>query len=181
MDKYFIKIDNKSLQSNDNKLLQSNDNKLFKSNDDNNKLLQLNNDNNDNNNILLKNKIHNNRKYNSEYRKKLISKLDIIKNKNILIDIYNIIINDIGNNYSFNRNGIFININIISDSCIDNLNEYIENNYNSSNSNNIIDVKNDKIDCKIYQYDEIELISEMGHKLSNQEKNIIKRIRKTKN
>uniref|UniRef100_A0A6C0ED45 NET domain-containing protein n=1 Tax=viral metagenome TaxID=1070528 RepID=A0A6C0ED45_9ZZZZ len=132
-----------------------------------------------NNNIeveTINHKNNNNRKYNSLYRKKLISKFDNIKNKNILLDIYNIIINDIGNNYSSNRNGIFININIVSDLCIEKLNEYIDNNLN----NTVSDLTSDKIDCKIYKFDDIELISEMGHKLSNQEKNIIKRIRKTK-
>ena len=65
-------------------------------------------------------------------------------------------------------------MNILSDTCIDKLNEYIENNLN----NNLSDIKSDKLDCKIYKLDEIELLSEIGHKLSNQEKNIIKRIRK---
>jgi hypothetical protein len=171
-----------------------------------NELSYLNNSKIDDLNIFLENsknicetlsnnkinkKINNNRKYNSEYRKKIILKFENIKNKNILIDIYNIINNDIGNNYSSNRNGIFINLNIVSDTCIDYLNEYIENylnnnnlnnnlNYNLNNNlNNILsDTKTDKINCKIYKFDDIELISELGHKLSNQEKHIIKRIRK---
>jgi hypothetical protein len=114
------------------------------------------------------------RKYDSNYRKKLISKLETIKDKNILIGIYNIIINDIGNNYSSNINGIFININVLSDNCINQLLEYINNN---SNINDITDTKVDNSNCNIYKLDEIEILSEMGHKLSNQEKNIIKRIR----
>ena len=37
--------------------------------------------------------------------------------------------------------------------------------------------ENEKFNYKIYKFDEAEIMSEMGHKLSNQEKNIIKRIR----
>jgi hypothetical protein len=63
----------------------------------------------------------NSRKYNSEFRKKLISKLDNITDKNNLIEIYNIIVDDIGTNYSSNINGIFINFNILSNICIERL------------------------------------------------------------
>ena len=163
MDKYINKIKKKTLKHTE--YINNNSNKI-----DNLNIFLENSD------ILVKEISinNNNRKYKSDYRKKLISKFDNIKNKNILIDIYNIIINDIGTNYSSNRNGIFINMNILSDTCIDKLNEYIENNLN----NNLSDIKSDKLDCKIYKLDEIELLSEIGHKLSNQEKNIIKRIRK---
>lgn len=65
--------------------------------------------------------IKKNRKYNSSFRKKLLTKLEYFQNKNDLIDIYNIIFVDIGNNISSNINGIFINLNILSDKCIDNL------------------------------------------------------------
>lgn len=113
-----------------------------------------------------------NRVYNSDYRKKLKYKLEKIINKDDLIQIYNIIINDIGTHISSNRNGIFININILSDNCIIKLDNFI------NNKINLINIKNDeKPNSKIYKLDEIELISEMGHKLSNHEKNIIKRIR----
>ena len=115
----------------------------------------------------------NKRLYNSEYRKKLIDKFDNIKNRNTLIDVCNIIINDIGTDYSSNVNGIFINMNILSDFCIEKINQYIEDKIILINSNKYIEKDNGKI----YKFDEIELLSEMGHKLSNQEKNIIKRIR----
>ena len=113
------------------------------------------------------------RKYNSQFRKKLISKFEKIKDKNDYIDIYNIITEDIGNNYSSNRNGIFINMNILSNKCIEKLVDLVEEklNYNMSLTDT------EKINYKSYKFDDIEIISEMGHKLSNQEKNIIKRIR----
>lgn len=113
------------------------------------------------------------RKYNTEFRKKLVSKFEKIKNKSDLISIYNIIIEDIGNNFSSNRNGLFINMNILSDNCIDKLIYLIEDKTN----NTITQSETEKINYKTYKFDEVEIISEMGHKLSNQEKNIIKRIR----
>ena len=112
------------------------------------------------------------RLYNSDFRKKLKYKLEKIINKNDLIQIYNLIINDIGIHISSNRNGIFININILSDNCIEKLNNY------ATEKNEIINNQEEvKQNSKIYKLDDIELMSEFGHKLSNHEKNIIKRIR----
>lgn len=115
----------------------------------------------------------NSRKFNSLFRKKLLSKFEKIKNKNDYINIFNIIVEDIGTDFSSNRNGIFININILSDRCITKLVSFIEENLNS----NTTQTETEKINYKAYKIDEIEMISDMGHKLSNQEKNIIKRIR----
>lgn len=112
------------------------------------------------------------RKYNTDFRKKLLVKFERIKNKDELIEIYNIIVDDIGNNFSSNRNGIFINMNILSDNCIDNLINYIDNKNNNSNQS-----ETDKVNYKTYKFDDVEILSEMGHKLSNQEKHIIKRIK----
>ena len=66
------------------------------------------------------------RKYNSVFRKKLVNKFENIKNKEDLLDIFNIITEDIGDNFSSNRNGIFFNMNILSDKCIDNLMIFLE-------------------------------------------------------
>ena len=110
--------------------------------------------------------------YNTDYRKKLKSKLEKISNKNDLISIYNIIINNIGTNISTNNNGFFINLNILSDDCIEKLNNFIEELFTIINNND-----NDKQNYKIYKFDDIEFISELGHKLSNRDKNIIKKIR----
>ena len=111
------------------------------------------------------------RKYNTVIRKKLVNKFEKIKDKTDLITIYNIISQDIGNNFSSNRNGIFINMNILSDDCVEKLLEFVNDKLNSSLT------ETDKVNYKSYKFDEVEIISEMGHKLSNQEKNIIKRIR----
>lgn len=120
------------------------------------------------------------RKFNSQYRKKLITKLNKLfegtKNKEDSFNIYNIINEDIGTNFSTNRNGIFINMNILSDNCIQKLTEYID----SINKDPIIlsETENQIVpEYKAYKIDEIEYISNIGTKLSNQEKHIIKRIR----
>ena len=113
------------------------------------------------------------RKYNSIFRKKIITKITKIKNKDELIEIYNIIINDIGNNFSSNRNGIFINLNLLSDKGIENILNYINDKYDNIPQTET----NTKINYKTYTYDDIEINSDIGPKLSNQEKTIIKRIR----
>lgn len=113
------------------------------------------------------------RKYNTSLRKKLVIKFEKIKSKLDYIIIYNIITQDIGNNFSTNRNGIFINMNILSDDCVGKLIEFMNEKLNS----NLSLTETDKVNYKSYKFDEVEIISEMGHKLSNQEKNIIKRIR----
>lgn len=71
------------------------------------------------------------RKYNTEIRKKLVSKIDRLKNKENYIELYNIITNEIGNNYSSNRNGIFINLNILSDKTIEEIIEFLNNKLNN--------------------------------------------------
>jgi hypothetical protein len=113
-----------------------------------------------------------NRIYNTDFRKKLKSKLEKISNKNDLIIIYNIIVSDIGTNISSNKNGIFINMNILSDDCIIKLNNFIDEKITITNNN-----ENEKQNFKVYKFDDVEIMSELGHKLSNHEKNIIKRIR----
>lgn len=84
------------------------------------------------------------RKYNTNFRKKIINKIEKINNKDYQIDIYNIIIQDIGNNFSSNRNGLFINLNLLSDNSIHEIINYLE--------NKLINIKNDidtDIDIKI--------------------------------
>jgi hypothetical protein len=86
------------------------------------------------------------RKYNSQFRKKLVSKFEKIKDKNDYIDIYNIIVEDIGTNFSSNRNGIFFNMNLLSDQCIENLIQFIEDKLNC----NITQTDTEKINYKSY-------------------------------
>jgi hypothetical protein len=117
------------------------------------------------------------RKYNTEFRKKLVNKiynLSINYNKNFYIDIYNIIIKDEQNNISTNSNGILVDLNILSDNCINKLNEYIKKKQNNNLNNNKTNLLTNYISYKI---DDVDMLSELGHKLSNHEKNIIKKIK----
>lgn len=65
------------------------------------------------------------RKFNSEYRKRLVSKIQNLNNNDYYIKLYYIITNDIGNNISSNRNGIFIDLNLLSDNCIEEINIFL--------------------------------------------------------
>ena len=112
------------------------------------------------------------RKYNSLFRKKIIIKLEKIKDKSDLISIYNIIINDIGTNFSSNRNGFFININLLSNNCIEELETFINSKININKIENT-----SKMCYTVYTYDNIDKIINDGNKLSNQEKLIINRIK----
>ena len=114
----------------------------------------------------------NNRIYNTIFRKKLVENLDKINDNIVLLEIYNIIIEDIGNNYSSNKNGIFVNLNILSDICIKNLIDICD-------KNKIINLKiNNNDNILNYKLDDVDLITEMGHKLTNHEKVFIKKLKK---
>ena len=184
LDKIKDKIKDIDEINKNNNIDEINENNNIDDINENNNIDDINENNNiDDINEFDKNKINktnSNRIYNSIYRKKLLCKFDNIINKKILNEIYNIIINDIGTNYSHNRNGIFINLNILSDNCIEKINNYInnisDNNYYIYNENNKLDMQN----CNIYKLDDIEILSEIGYKLTNQEKNIIKKIGKEK-
>jgi hypothetical protein len=80
------------------------------------------------------------RKYDSNYRKKLINKINKLKNKEYYIDIYNIIISDIGTNFSSNVNGLFLNANLLSNKCIEDINYYILDKLKDNNIINNIDI-----------------------------------------
>jgi hypothetical protein len=112
------------------------------------------------------------RKYGTHVRKKLIEKISNITNKSTLIDIYNYINSDSSTILSSNSNGIFINLNLASDNCVDKLMK-VYSDYKLSIDKKVTissDIKN-----KLYNLDDIEIMTQMGHKLSNQEKLILKR------
>lgn len=61
-------------------------------------------------------------KYNNDFKKKLVSKLEDLKDKDDYVNIFNIISSD---DYSCNSNGIFYNMNTFSDAVIDELIDYL--------------------------------------------------------
>jgi hypothetical protein len=104
------------------------------------------------------------RKYNTIFRENLKDKLLKFNNKDDFINIYFIIYEDINNNYSSNSNGIFINMNNLSNSCIEKLINYYDKNYKKINNN--------KINYSEYNSDE-----NPSETFNNQEKKIIKKIK----
>jgi hypothetical protein len=111
------------------------------------------------------------RKYNSEFRKNIKTKISKLSNKNDYIQIYKIIINELENKLSINRNGIYFNLNLLSDNCIEDINTIIENSGIQTNTEQV------KIIYETYNKDtHIENFIN-SHKLTNQEKSLIKKFR----
>ena len=65
------------------------------------------------------------RKFNSEFRKNLKQKITKLSNKSDYVKIYKIILSELENKLSVNRNGIYFNINLLSDNTIEKINEII--------------------------------------------------------
>lgn len=106
-------------------------------------------------------------------RRKIVLKISKLKEKADFVNIFNIIQLELGKEVSINRNGIFFNINLLSDETIGKIENYfIENTENLTESET-------KIKYKPYSVDELESINNSGGpKLSNQEKSIIKKLTK---
>ncbi len=117
------------------------------------------------------------RKYNSEFRKNLKTKISKLSNKNDFIQIYKIINFELENKLSINRNGIYFNLNILSDKSIEDISAILENCdiLNDTQTNTELN----KITYEVYNKEtQIENFIN-GHKLTNQEKSLIKKFRQT--
>lgn len=109
------------------------------------------------------------RKYNSEFRNSIKVKISKLINKSDYISIYKIINNELGSRLTINRNGIYFNLNLLSNNAIE----------------EIVAVLSDKIDTetseqpkmKYHSYNKENLIENFiqGQKLTNQEKSLIKK------
>ena len=118
------------------------------------------------------------RKFDSIFRKKLLEKIKLIKNKKVLINILNIVKKESEDGYSQNKSGIYFNLNVLKDNSV----EEISNIVNLFDSNNDIDSVeeslSDKITYKQYSgLDNIEQYDSIGARLSNQEKSILKKFK----
>ena len=111
-----------------------------------------------------------NRKYCSQFRKNIVLKISKLKLKKDFIKIYNIIYKELGNDLSINKNGIFFNINMLTDNCI----EELDGIFKDVNLNTDSEVK-----IKYPSYNLIENENNnLNFKLYNQEKSILKKIGK---
>ena len=114
----------------------------------------------------------NERKFNSLYRRKLVNKINRLKEKKDFVTIYNIIQLELGKDISINRNGIFFNINALSNSIIEKIESFL------NTISEIVTESDTKIKYQPYSVDELENVNKLGPKLSNQEKSIIKKFHK---
>ena len=122
------------------------------------------------------------RKYNSDFRKKLLEKINCIKDKKVLISILKIIKKEDENGFSQNKSGIFFNLNKLSDLSVNNINELVENFEISIDSETNEETLSDKIIYKQYSdTDNLDQYDNIGPRLSNQERSILKKFNKNLN
>lgn len=108
-----------------------------------------------------------NRKYDSKYRKKVAEKFNKIKDKEILFELYKIIRKDLKNKISKNNNGVFFDMNKLTDDCIEKISDILDKN---------IDYTTSEIKLSYNPYSSQNYNSEDG--LSNKDKNILKKCNK---
>ena len=87
--------------------------------------------------IVSQNEKRKPRKYSAEFRKNIVMKISKLKLKKDFIKIYNIINKELGSNISINRNGIFFNINILSDDCIEDICDMLKDSSNTTDTEKI--------------------------------------------
>ncbi len=122
------------------------------------------------------------RKYDSHFRKKLLEKINSLRDKKVLLSILKIVKNEDEHGYSQNKSGIFFNLNKLSDDSIKNIDNLVDK-YTLSNESDTIDENlSDKIIYKQYSdADNLDQYDNLGPRLSNQEKSILKKFSKNLN
>jgi hypothetical protein len=112
------------------------------------------------------------RKYNSIFRKNLKDKISKLNSKSDYMYIYRIILDELGDKMSINRNGVYFNLNILNDKTIELINNFISDKIDSE-----INTEQRKIKYESYSK-ETTVQNEFlyGPKLSNQDKTILKRL-----
>ena len=118
--------------------------------------------------------VSNTRKYSSSNRRNIVQKISKLKDTKDFVKIFNIIQTEIGKDLSINRNGIFFNINLLSDNCIQSLNNFL----NEISDCPTVTETDTKIKYQQYNTEEVDNVNKLGHKLSNQEKSILKKMQK---
>jgi hypothetical protein len=123
-------------------------------------------------NIMLKMKKE--RLYNSEYRRNLSDKISQINDDKLYYKLFNELKNQSDFTYSRNKNGIFFDINKLSDNTIVIIKNFI-NNFDIQNLNS----ETEKLEYIQYSTEEFSKLNEKGNRLNNIEKNLL-RIYETK-
>jgi len=121
---------------------------------------------------------HNQKKFNQEDKKNLIKFIETIKSKKILITIFKIINNDT-KKYSKNNNGVFINLKNVSDTALSEITNVITDYKNVLNSEK--ESESNLSETLSFHKDEFKDFEDSSAKLSNHEKNILRKNRIEKN
>jgi hypothetical protein len=110
------------------------------------------------------------RKYNTEFRKNLKDKIIKLNNKIDYLYIYKLINEELESKVSVNRNGVYFNLNSISDECIEKIILFLDNKTETD-----IQIDHVKIEYKLYSQDNISN-DFYKSKFTNQEKTILKKL-----
>jgi hypothetical protein len=118
-------------------------------------------------NIMLNIKNKKERLYNSEYRRNLSDKISQINDDKLYFKLFNELKNQNDFKYSRNKNGIFFDINKLSDETIIIIKNFIDNNVN-------LNTETEKLEFIQYSTEEFSKLNEKGNRLNNIEKNLLR-------
>lgn len=104
-----------------------------------------------------------------------MNKIGKIKNRKSLLEIYKIVKNDLKEKISNNKNGIFFDMNKLKDDSIEKILKIIMENESSEMSDSEL-----KFTYTPYKDNITDSINNIGPKLSNKEKNLLKNIKDDK-
>jgi len=121
---------------------------------------------------------NNQKTFTQEEKKRLIKYIETIKSKKVLINIFKIINNDT-KKYSKNNNGVFINLKNVSDQALHLINNLIIEYQNQINSEK--ESETNLSETLSFHKDEFKEFEDSSAKLSNHEKNILRKNRIEKN
>lgn len=123
-------------------------------------------------NMLDNQKEKSNRTFNSIFRKNLKERISKLNNKKDYLFIYSLISKELDSKFSVNKNGVYFNINLLSDECIGELSKYISDKYDSETISEVSKIKYETY----YKENGDDLNFSYGTKFSNQEKTILKKL-----
>ena len=93
--------------------------------------------------------------------------------KYVLSDFhYKLISKELESKFSVNKNGVYFNINLLSDDCIKEISNYISDKYDSETTSEVSKIKYETY----YKENENNIDISYGTKFSNQEKSILKKL-----
>ena len=108
--------------------------------------------------------------FNSKIRKRLSQKIKNISDKEEYIKIFKIMNRDLGDNFSENKNGIWFNLNLLSDNAIKEIVDLMDTNLDTT-------ITESDSKFKYVPYDIDDLGNLDGPRLSNHEKSLIRKMR----